>query len=42
MLQGEIFKEVSALSVMKLVYAIMGCHNVAYVNKCIADYWLPS
>jgi hypothetical protein len=42
MLQGEIFKEVSALSVMKLVYAIMGYHNVAYVNKCIADYWLPS
>lgn len=40
MLQGEIFKEVSALSVMKIVYAIMGCHNVLAVNKCIYDHWL--
>jgi hypothetical protein len=34
-LQGELFKEVSALSVMKIIYAIMGCHNVLTVNKCI-------
>jgi hypothetical protein len=42
MLQGEIFKEVSSLSIMKLVYAIMGCHNVTLVNKCIQDFWLSS
>jgi len=35
MLQGEIYQEVSALSVMKIVYAIMGCHNVSLVNKCL-------
>lgn len=40
MLQGEIFQEVSALSVMKIIYAIMGCHNTDAVNKCIADHWL--
>ena len=40
MLQGEIFQEVSALSVMKVVYAIMGCHNINLVNKCIQEVWL--
>ena len=40
MLQGEIFQEVSSLSVMKVVYAIMGCHNVDFVNKCIQETWL--
>lgn len=40
MLQGEIFKEVSALSVMKVVFAILGCHNVDFVSKCIAESWL--
>lgn len=25
---------------MKIVYAIMGCHNVLLVNKCIYDHWL--
>ena len=39
MLQGEIFKEVSSLSVMKLVLAIMGCHNTNMVNKCIHEFW---
>lgn len=39
-LQGEIFQEVSALSIMKIVYAIMGCHNVAAVNRCVSDHWL--
>lgn len=27
---------------MKLVYAIMGHHNVNIVNKCIHDFWLSN
>ena len=25
---------------MKIVYAIMGCHNVTLVNNCITETWL--
>ena len=28
------------LSVMKVVYAILGCHNTNLVNKCIQQSWL--
>jgi hypothetical protein len=40
MLQGEIYQEVSALSVIKMVFAVMGCHQVALVSKCIQETWL--
>jgi hypothetical protein len=28
------------LSVMKVVYAILGCHSTNLVNKCIQQSWL--
>jgi hypothetical protein len=27
---------------MKVVYAILGCHNVDFVSKCISETWLTA
>jgi hypothetical protein len=40
MLQGDVFDGVSIISLMRLMYAIMGCHNVLLVNKCLKESWL--